>query len=563
MFIRRVSALCALIAGMCVLLAIPAFTSNARIVRLSYVDGTVNIDRATGQGIERAILNMPVTQDTRIEVGEDGRAEVEFENGSTLRVSGTASIVFRQLSLSDRGDKTTLVDVDNGLFYFDIKHKRDDDFRIWFSRQTISVNNSAHFRLDASETGSRVAVFKGELDLQGRNERVVVKKNETVRLDPVEDARYYVARGIDVESEDSWDRERLDYRDRYAKSDQSYRYANSYYGAPFSYGMADLSYYGRYYNIPGYGWMWRPSSFGIGWDPFDNGAWAWYPSQGWVFVSTYPWGWTPYRYGQWVHVGGYGWCWSPARRYNYAWNPVPVARHWPSSFLPPRPPHRDHGPTVILGRGAFNSPLGPGGGHARPVPRNRPENDHFRNRGNAEDRRIGDRPMRGVDVRRTNRGTEPALRRDSTERHPGVDGANRESALPGLRSPASPRVMRTPETPIATDSPANAGVPPVQDGPRRTIESSRPENGRGNYEPSERTVRGRGANPAPQQSAPPRMSAPPSAAPQRSIPSRMAAPSERPMRMERGIERSIDRAPAMMRTERSSPAQGGGRRGSR
>ena len=33
--------------------------SKARIVRLSYVSGDVQIDRAQGQGFERAVMNMP------------------------------------------------------------------------------------------------------------------------------------------------------------------------------------------------------------------------------------------------------------------------------------------------------------------------------------------------------------------------------------------------------------------------------------------------------------------------------------------------------------------------
>src|SRR5262245_44683723 len=56
--------------------------SQVRIVRLSYVDGDVQIDRRDGRGFERAILNMPVTSGVRLRTGDDARAEVEFEKGS-------------------------------------------------------------------------------------------------------------------------------------------------------------------------------------------------------------------------------------------------------------------------------------------------------------------------------------------------------------------------------------------------------------------------------------------------------------------------------------------------
>jgi len=45
-----------------------------------------------------------------------------------------------------------------------------------------------------------------------------------------------------------------------------------------------------------YGMMWQPYSVGAGWDPFMNGAWMWYPGAGYAWISSYPWGWTPYRY---------------------------------------------------------------------------------------------------------------------------------------------------------------------------------------------------------------------------------------------------------------------------
>jgi len=66
-------------------LAVPSFAdSQARIVRLSQVEGDVQIDRNTGQGYEKAFLNLPMTQGTKLRTGQDARAEIEFENGSRI-----------------------------------------------------------------------------------------------------------------------------------------------------------------------------------------------------------------------------------------------------------------------------------------------------------------------------------------------------------------------------------------------------------------------------------------------------------------------------------------------
>src|SRR5436309_14375503 len=72
----------------CSLLAVPAFAdSQVRVVRLSQVDGAMQIDRNTGQGYERAFLNLPITEGAKLKAGGEGRAAVEFEDGSTLRLT--------------------------------------------------------------------------------------------------------------------------------------------------------------------------------------------------------------------------------------------------------------------------------------------------------------------------------------------------------------------------------------------------------------------------------------------------------------------------------------------
>jgi len=53
--------------AVCVLLALPALAdSQARIVRLSDVQGSVQIDKNTGLGFEEAFINLPITQGTQL-----------------------------------------------------------------------------------------------------------------------------------------------------------------------------------------------------------------------------------------------------------------------------------------------------------------------------------------------------------------------------------------------------------------------------------------------------------------------------------------------------------------
>src|ERR1700720_855629 len=81
------------------LLLVPAMAdSHARIVRLSYVDGDVEIDKADGHGFSAAYLNMPVTHQSKL-WARDGQAEVEFEDGSSIRLTPDTIVGFTDLSL--------------------------------------------------------------------------------------------------------------------------------------------------------------------------------------------------------------------------------------------------------------------------------------------------------------------------------------------------------------------------------------------------------------------------------------------------------------------------------
>ncbi|MFI5112205.1 MAG: DUF6600 domain-containing protein [Terriglobales bacterium] len=301
--------------------------SQARIVRLSLVDGSVQIDR--GQGFEKAITNMPITQGMKLSTADDARAEVEFEDGTTLRLAPRTDIEFPALGLRTSGARVTTVLVSQGTAYFNVRHKRDDDFRVAFANREINAGRNVHFRLDLAGGNPELAVFKGDLDINGPQGRVSVKKNETVTLDVADAVRYELAKNITPESYDGWDNDRINYASQYASSSYNTR-------SPYYYGASDLNYYGAWNSYPGYGMMWRPSGVGYGWDPFYNGAWAWYPSFGYTWVSTYPWGWTPYRYGSWTFIPNFGWAWQPGL-WN-TWYTVPPVYNQPAFYHSPRPP---------------------------------------------------------------------------------------------------------------------------------------------------------------------------------------------------------------------------------
>lgn len=336
-----------LVAAMCALLALPAVAdSQARIVRLSDVQGSVEIDKNTGVGFERAFVNLPVTQGVKLRAGANARAEVEFEDGSSLRLTPNTMVEFSKLALSDSGKRQSQVNLVEGMAYVNWLGK--DELQLNFSRETISLDHSAHFRVDTSTQAANLSVFKGDVEVNGPSGNVKVEKKKTATFDTADGDKYTLAKNIPDAPLDDWDKEAVSYHDQYAKHNST----------PYGYGFSDLNYYGAFSNVPGYGMMWQPYFTGVGWDPFMDGAWGYYPGYGYMFASAYPWGWMPYRYGNWMFVPGFGWMWQPG-----AWNSwVGVPRYTATNGVrvtPLVPPSAGTLKTTYVGRAAATTTMQP------------------------------------------------------------------------------------------------------------------------------------------------------------------------------------------------------------
>ena len=97
--------------------------SKARIVRLSEVQGSVQMDRGTGDGFDKTFLNMPVVEGSLLKTADDGRAEIEFEDGSTLRIVPNSEVEFTRLSLGDDGQKMSTILLTAGMAYVNYRGK--------------------------------------------------------------------------------------------------------------------------------------------------------------------------------------------------------------------------------------------------------------------------------------------------------------------------------------------------------------------------------------------------------------------------------------------------------
>jgi hypothetical protein len=282
--------------------------SKVRIVRLSEVKGDVQLDRNTGRGFEPATANLPIVEKNRLQTGT-GVAEVEFEDNSTLRLAPDSAVEFPKLERLPGGTTASSVLVLKGMAYVSLMKTPGNEFDLLFGQQMLRLPPASHIRLQLGDTEAKVAVLDGTVHINGPGGGADVPKKKTVTLPLQDQAQPEVTKDVASNPLDSWDKDSVGYHQRSA-------IASNYGNSGYAYGLSDMMYYGSFMNAGGCGSMWRPYFASADWEPYSNGAWAYYGGAGYSWVSPYPWGWTPYHYGSWGFCPGAGWGWQPGGLWN-------------------------------------------------------------------------------------------------------------------------------------------------------------------------------------------------------------------------------------------------------
>ncbi|HMH14963.1 MAG TPA: FecR family protein [Edaphobacter sp.] len=322
---------------------VPNGTSGVRIVRLSQVNGEVQLDRKTDRGFEVAFANLPIVQDQRLQTHE-GLAEVEFEDNTSLRITPNTLIEFPTLRRSATGATITSVKILSGSLYVSMANTKGNEFTVVTGNGTVTLTPSSHIRLDVGTPKSTLAVFNGSVQFTDTVGTTTVGKKKALSFDATSQAPPVVASNGEPGPFDNWDKNSTDYHHNLRSVPAAYGGGSSLYG------INDLNYYGSFMNVGGCGSMWRPYLASAAWDPFANGVWAWYPGAGYSWVSPYPWGWTPFHSGSWSYCSGGGWGWRPGGQWNGLQN-QPIALNTTKCATcpkPPRPPVSGRSTLVVV-----------------------------------------------------------------------------------------------------------------------------------------------------------------------------------------------------------------------
>src|SRR4029077_1648815 len=141
---------------------------------------------------------------------ENGRAEIEFEDGSTLRLTPNTTVEFSTLGLSDAGKRISAVDLVEGKAYVNWLGK-SDEFTLNFSQEKLKLTQAAHFRVACSTNMAEIASFKNELEVVGPSGTVKVEKKRMVTFDVNDNDQSTLAKNFEEDTYDQWDKQSIEY----------------------------------------------------------------------------------------------------------------------------------------------------------------------------------------------------------------------------------------------------------------------------------------------------------------------------------------------------------------
>lgn len=351
---------------------------QSRAVRLSYVHGTVRILMGDQTEFQKAYANMPIIEGSRLQAGNDGRAELQFEDGSVARLTPNSSLAVTQLRTDSDGLKTSELEFLGGLAYFELQpQSNSSQTSVVYQQNRITATTFAIFRVNADNPPGELGVLSGDLHLAGGSGFTVdAHSDEQVRFDAGNAAGYYLSQGLSRESWDQWNNDRDSSLNKEAERQTA---ATASTSDPNNPAWSDLDAYGNWYDVDGYGQVWTPAGAGSDWDPYGSGYWAMYPGYGYTWVSAYPWGYLPYRCGAWNYFNNFGWGWIPGGCGSGFIGTSIVVWNTPPGWIYPRRPIINPPVGVVAGtreivpvqRGGVSrykpQPIYGAGGVARPV----------------------------------------------------------------------------------------------------------------------------------------------------------------------------------------------------
>jgi hypothetical protein len=282
---------------------------------ISLVQGQVLIQTKDQGEWTEASINFPIADGDRIMTERDGRVELNFKNGTDVRVAEISRLDIIALG-SDQGKASIHLNQLEGRIYVNHRPIAEETSSLYIDLPYgfLSSYVPSRFKVDLASSEVRISVLEGSVEFKSDGRPIPLTQGKTLI---VKEGGYAVV--AQLYGKDEWDR----WNEARDNELVQRRYAQKYLPPelePYGYEMEGN---GRWVYTPEYQYVWVPTVF-VGWAPFQYGYWAWRRGI-YCWVPREPWGWVPFHYGRWVHTHNHGWAWVPPFRHAAIWNSGAVA----------------------------------------------------------------------------------------------------------------------------------------------------------------------------------------------------------------------------------------------
>jgi hypothetical protein len=287
----------------------------ASVQDISYVSDSPQWTRLT--------VNYPVQEGTSIRVARNARLELQFDEGSFLRLGSDTHVTLRALQSDKEGAFTEII-LEQGVGSLHVRHKYSA-FRVVTPRAALGAVGPARLRVGVTprQTGNaeellpnaEFAVRVGQANVEARQGDITLEVGDYLAVHD-KTSPYRLAR---LPVTDEWERWN-DTRDR--RFAGRLRPAVRHLPSNIALVASDLDFYGTWRQDTRHGYVWCPR-VATGWRPYSAGRWVNIQPWGWTWVSTEAWGWAPYHYGTWTSTQ-WGWAWVPGPA-KQPWSPAVVS----------------------------------------------------------------------------------------------------------------------------------------------------------------------------------------------------------------------------------------------
>ena len=278
------------------------------IMRVSLLEGEVQIyTEETGEWVP-ASINMPIKEGDRVWAADRGRVELNFKDGTYLRLDQKSALEV----LNVENDSYQL-HLSTGHLFANYLGKDGTVLQIDTPESSIRAYEKGKFRVDVFDSGrTEITNFRGTVYAESREGRTEIERGRTLYITERGDAEFGPLPPAD--EWEKWNRQR-------DTKLAEWRPPSKYLPEELRSYSRDFEDNGRWVYSEEYGQVWTPNVVvSVGWAPYRLGRWVWIGGD-YTWVSYEPWGWVPYHYGRWSLVASIGWCWVPPLRGAVHWGP--------------------------------------------------------------------------------------------------------------------------------------------------------------------------------------------------------------------------------------------------